>query len=167
MIIPIRIDDKGSAGPQDVVQAHAGGVAHEPGLVRVPQWSMVELQGEVVSTNPLSGQHLGNMTFENGKPVLVIGNHKLEGKLAAEPKPLLVLRKVVTNANVGNGDDVCGGQSNARDQLDGEGDEGDGRREGRGLSVEYRIVGKVTRKTIFKTRPKPLIRKLPQSGGKS
>lgn len=77
----------------------------------------------------------------------MIGNHKLEGKAAAEPKPLLVLRKVVVprpsdrggvDHGVGDGAEIVG----------------------REASVEYHVVGRVTKKTIFKTRPKPLIRKL-------
>lgn len=81
--------------------------------------------------------------------MLIICNHKLEGKVASEPKPLLVLRKVTVphceeDAGAG-GEGAVGGIKPQR--------------------VEYRVVGKVTRKTIFKTRPKPLIRKL--GGGSS
>ncbi|CAM9592976.1 unnamed protein product [Choristocarpus tenellus] len=116
---------------------------------------MVELQGEVVSQSPLSGQHLGNMTTENGKPILVIGNHKLEGKMVAEPKPLLVLRKITTAVE---GESGVGGSRDGQARLQGD-DKNEHRR------VEYRIVGKVIRKTIFKTRPKPLIRKIIPKGG--
>lgn len=68
----------------------------------------------------------------------MIGNHKLEGKAATEPKPLLVLRKVVVP------------RRSDHEGVDHECEN----------SVEYHIVGRVTKKTIFKTRPKPLIRKL-------
>lgn len=68
----------------------------------------------------------------------MIGNHKLEGKAATVPKPLLVLRKVVVPLPSDHGG------------VDHEHE----------ASVEYHVVGRVTKKTIFKTRPKPLIRKL-------
>lgn len=82
-----------------------------------------------------------------GKPTLVIGNHKLEGKVVPEGKPLLVLRKVVVESGEdgnGTGADVSDQPSRAAGQP----------------RVEYSIVGKVNSKMIFKTRPKPLIRKL-------
>ncbi|CAM9896566.1 unnamed protein product, partial [Sphacelaria rigidula] len=84
---------------------------------------------------------------EQGKPSLVIGNHKLEGKVVSEPKPLLVLRKVFLpdddDDHRGDGGDgmIAGGSKGGSDR------------------VQYQIVGKITNKTIFKTRPKPLIRK--------
>lgn len=86
---------------------------------------------------------------KQGKPVLIINNHKLEGKVASEPKPLLVLRKVTVPHREGDA------------ETGGEGTVGGIRPQ----RVEYRIVGKVTGKTIFKTRPKPLIRKI--GGGSS
>ncbi|CBJ26829.1 hypothetical protein Esi_0048_0020 [Ectocarpus siliculosus] len=129
---------------------------------------MVELQGELISKDPLSGQPLGSMTSENGKAMLVISNHKLEGKAASEPKPLLVLRKVVVDVN----DENCGGGGGSSGATP----EGGGDREGEGggaarrppaQRVEYRVVGRVARKTIFKTRPKPLIKKLGSGGGRA
>lgn len=81
-----------------------------------------------------------------GKPALVISNYKLEGKVVPEKKPLLVLRKVVM----------------PEDEEDDQGeDSGEGRDRDRGQPrVQYQIVGKITSKTIFKARPKPLIRKV-------
>ncbi|CAM9963733.1 unnamed protein product [Ectocarpus sp. 12 AP-2014] len=127
---------------------------------------MVELQGELISKDPLSGQPLGSMTSENGKAMLVISNHKLEGKAASEPKPLLVLRKVVVDVN----DEISGVGGGSGAIPEGGGDsEGGGGGEARrppARRVEYRVVGRVARKTIFKTRPKPLIKKLGSGGGR-
>lgn len=103
----------------------------------------------------------------------MISNHKLEGKAASEPKPLLVLRKVMVDA-----DDRSDSSSNSNRQERRHGDSSGDTSEGGGKDdvgvghgseqqrkrVEYRVVGKVTRKTIFKTRPKPLIRKLGGGG---
>lgn len=95
--------------------------------------------------------------------MLVISNHKLEGKAASEPKPLLVLRKVVVDVSDGNG----GGGSGAKREGGGDREEkgGGGARPPPAQRVEYRVVGRVARKTIFKTRPKPLIKKLGSGGG--
>ncbi|CAM9883676.1 unnamed protein product [Pylaiella littoralis] len=175
MIIPVSIDKAAET-------AARGGASEEDGQmttietkegVCVPEWSMVELQGELVCKDPLSGQPLGSMTSENGKPVLVISNHKLEGKTASEPKPLLVLRKVMVEVNQKSDSSSSNGEKCRRGGSRGDTSEGGGEDQvGAGDSqpqqqlkrVEYRVVGKVTRKTIFKTRPKPLIRKLGGSG---
>eukprot|EP00752_Nemacystus_decipiens_P014761 g13142.t1 len=181
MIIPVSIDK--------LIQAEAQGEEGAGGKdgqlktegVCVPEWSMVELQGELVSKDPMSGQPLGSMTSENGKPMLVIANHKLEGKPASEPKPLLVLRKVLVDVNDENssgGNSGDGGVSGAKSEGGRHASGVGGGREGAGVGdvgavrqprqqrVEYRIVGRVTRKTIFKTRPKPLIRKLGDGDGR-
>lgn len=130
--------------------------------LEVPQWSMVELQGELLSKDKLSGQAIGSMTVDNGKPSLVISNHKLDGKVASEAKPLLVLRKVIL-ADGDRGNETTDGS----DSGGGGGEGSSGRRVSvaqpqqrqRQHRVQYQIVGKITNKTIFKTRPKPLIRK--------
>lgn len=123
--------------------------------------------------NPaLSGPVNMRIIFQ-GKPVLVISNHKLEGKTASEPKPLLVLRKVMVDVNQKSDSSSSNGEKCRRGDSKGDTSEGGGEDQvGAGDSqpqqqlkrVEYRVVGKVTRKTIFKTRPKPLIRKLGGSG---
>ncbi|CAM9931647.1 unnamed protein product [Scytosiphon promiscuus] len=163
MIIPVTIDEAASSD----ARRHGGSKTDEQtetSGVCVPQWSMVELQGELISKDPLSGQPLGSMTSENGKPMLVISNHKLEGKAASEPKPLLVLRKVLVDVDDENnsGD---GGRRNGGSNGGAAGTAEGVRPQQRQQRVEYRVVGRVTRKTIFKTRPKPLIRKLGDGGG--
>lgn len=65
MIIPVSIDK--------AAQAEARGAGGDLGKdkktktegVCVPEWSMVELQGELISKDPMSGQALGSMTSEN------------------------------------------------------------------------------------------------------
>ena len=64
MIIPVRI----SGAPRATKSLSAGG---KEGLV-VPNWSMVELQGELISKEPLSGQSLGTMTLEGVSETLVL-----------------------------------------------------------------------------------------------
>ncbi|CAM9912911.1 unnamed protein product [Hapterophycus canaliculatus] len=106
--------------------------------------------------------------------MLVISNHKLEGKAASEPKPLLVLRKVVVDVD----NEHRGGEGSSSSSIGRNGGGSGGGGSGgsaaglvedatrpRQQRVEYRVVGRVTRKTIFKTRPKPLIRKLGDGSG--
>lgn len=69
MIIPIKV--VGS----DVTRQNGNGcgtaaseterMGEQSSINDVPQWSMVELQGELVSNDPLSGQALGSMRLEN------------------------------------------------------------------------------------------------------
>lgn len=82
------------------------------------------------------------------KPTLVIGNHKLEGKVVPEPKPLLVLRKI---SLAGHSDGVARGSPGEHQRHDEKASQ---------PRVRYSVVGKITSKTIFKTRPKPLILKI-------
>lgn len=71
MIIPVKIDEEAAAAA--AAQAGSGSTSScqeelETGKgegFAVPTWSMVELQGELISKDPLSGQSLGTMTFEN------------------------------------------------------------------------------------------------------
>lgn len=68
MIIPLRVE-RCAKGTRD--KEGNGNVIHkseqqaEGNIHDVERWSMVELQGEVVSSDPLSGQALGSMAFEN------------------------------------------------------------------------------------------------------
>lgn len=60
MIIPVKIDKVAEA----IANVAAKGENEKSGI-SVPQWSMVELQGELISKEPLSGQALGSVTIEN------------------------------------------------------------------------------------------------------
>lgn len=63
MIIPVSIDKAAQAA---AAQETGDGSSKEGNQgVCVPLWSMVELQGELISKDPLSGQSLGSMTSEN------------------------------------------------------------------------------------------------------
>lgn len=76
MIIPVRID---KAAAETAAREGTGSDNNGDGGggqmtataennnkgVCVPEWSMVELQGELICKDPLSGQPLGSMTSEN------------------------------------------------------------------------------------------------------
>lgn len=59
MIIPVKIDHE--AG---VVGETASSSANKDRSDIVPDWSIIELQGELISKEPLSGQSLGTMASE-------------------------------------------------------------------------------------------------------
>lgn len=61
MIIPVKIDEVTGASAKG---SKEDGQEKRKGL-SVPQWSMVELQGELISKGPLSGQDVGSMSSEN------------------------------------------------------------------------------------------------------
>lgn len=83
MIIPVKVDrGRGDAEKEAAVagvsgSSDAGGEQKKiqkgdsDGMTSVPPWSMVELQGELISKEPLSGQPLGRMTFENVSDCLI------------------------------------------------------------------------------------------------
>lgn len=64
MIIPVSIDKAAQAAAAQETGDGSSREGNPPGVC-VPLWSMVELQGELVSKDPLSGQPLGSMTSEN------------------------------------------------------------------------------------------------------
>lgn len=65
MIIPVSFDKAAQAEAEGAGGADGKDGQAKPKGVCVPEWSMVELQGELVSKDPMSGQPLGSMTYEN------------------------------------------------------------------------------------------------------
>jgi len=114
---------------------------------------MVELQGDLdYNTDSLADMHLGDLTYENGTPVLVIGNHKLEGSDIALSDPLVVMRKV----------SLVGSQFSLEKKNDSGGVQEHSSMLGmseNGRSMEYLVQGFITKKVIFKNRPKPIVKK--------
>ncbi|CAM9195905.1 unnamed protein product [Heterosigma akashiwo] len=113
---------------------------------------MVELQGDLdYNTDSLADMHLGDLTYENGTPVLVIGNHKLEGSDIALSDPLVVMRKVsLVGSQFSLEKNDSGGVHEHRSMLD---------MSENGRNMEYLVQGFITKKVIFKNRPKPIVKK--------
>lgn len=134
---------------------------------RVPRWHAIELQGELASADAerggagaesggadadasanaggLAGKVLGQLEASGASASLVIGNHRLDGKASAMPKPMAVLRRVRQAAPAS--DD--GGEPGA----------------GAGAGVHYQVVGLVESRLLFKTRPKPVVEAKPAAVG--
>ncbi len=111
----------------------------------VNEWGMIELQGELETRDQMSfdNMHIGDLYFDNkGTPQMIVGHHLLTGKVEKLDKPFAVLKKHSAEL-----------ESDSMDweQTDSE------RLELR--STEYIVVAMVTRKIIFKNRPKPIITK--------
>lgn len=77
MIIPVKLAETGvcagTKGNGDSAMAASAGDGKKPqdsksggaSKLELPQWSMVEFQGELLSKDKLSGQAIGKMSIEN------------------------------------------------------------------------------------------------------
>ena len=59
---------------------------------------ILELQGTLeIEDKELKNLKIGNISFNNGKVFLIIGNHKLNGSKVMLEKPIAVMKKRKTN----------------------------------------------------------------------
>mmetsp|Transcript_42634 Transcript_42634/g.101237 ORF Transcript_42634/g.101237 Transcript_42634/m.101237 type:complete len:109 (+) Transcript_42634:160-486(+) len=94
-----------------------------------PQWTMIELQGELALNDPenstLEGLDLGVLCLQKtGDIHITIGYHQLDGKVVQLKKPFVLLAK-----------------------------------DHEGQAHKFKVAGIVKQKILFKTRPKALISK--------
>ncbi|KAL1424867.1 hypothetical protein MTO96_019731 [Rhipicephalus appendiculatus] len=99
----------------------------------IPEWRIVELQGDLMTHDDgTAGQYIGDLHYTKaGIPVLLVGHHILYGKEQDVEKPFLVIEK------------------------------SSGEEETRGTTREYLVRGVVTKKVIFRSRPKPIVSNVP------
>lgn len=120
----------------------------------VAEWGMVELQGELETRDqvPLDGMHIGDLHFNSkGTPTLIVGHHLLTGKVISLDKPYAVLRKRKQRV-LDDGEEGM--------ELDSEGMELDSEvKPSVGSCPEYEVVALISKKIIFKNRPKPIVTK--------
>ena len=135
-------------------------------LVRISdspgEWGLVELQGQLETREqvPFDDMHIGDLHFDaRGTPNLIIGHHLLTGKVVELEKPFAVLIKRSprdTDAGVSPDPIPESGleQDSSRTECDQESTPPSS-----GGQTEYEVVALITKKIIFKNRPKPIITK--------
>lgn len=111
---------------------------------------MIELQGKVIAVGvaeELDGLHLGTLNEDGIKgPTLKIGNHLLHGRVVSLPKTLVITKRIqVDDASI-TVDRPDAGTHRVEDSHS-------PRRETR-----LQVLGIITKKMLFKTRPTPLVR---------
>jgi hypothetical protein len=125
----------------------------------VPEYNMIELNGtiqptwegmpvgrQVSDTRLLEDKELGEFSLTVlGKPQLVVGSHRLIGKVEKYREPVAILRKRRRGAPGIDPSDAAAAAAG-----------------GGGASTEethFEIVGVVREKYVFKARPKPVLNK--------
>eukprot|EP01006_Ploeotia_vitrea_P011483 TRINITY_DN30565_c0_g1_i1.p1 TRINITY_DN30565_c0_g1~~TRINITY_DN30565_c0_g1_i1.p1 ORF type:complete len:130 (-),score=9.01 TRINITY_DN30565_c0_g1_i1:166-555(-) len=108
------------------------------------KWEIIELQGTIATTDGsgLDGKTLGNIKVQaNGKSCeLTLGKRCMDGEVVKLPKPLTVFRKRKLQEIEEHGEAEIDQQA----------------------GVEYVAVGVITRKYLFKQRPKLVVAKAPK-----
>lgn len=115
----------------------------------VAEWGLVELQGllETRDQIPLDGMHIGDLHFNSkGTPSLIVGHHLLTGKIVTLDKPYAMLKKRKQRAP-----DACAEEGAELDSATGDAESGS--------CHEYEVVALISKKIIFKNRPKPIVTK--------
>lgn len=135
------------------------------------EWGLVELQGQLETRDqvPFDNMHIGDLHFDGrGTPSLIVGHHLLTGKIIELEKPFAVLRKKSGATADSERSSGMGTNQTAIPEAD---DDDDGMEllVGTGMGVEskfgtkvnteYEVVALITKKIIFKNRPKPIITK--------
>lgn len=123
----------------------------------VAEWGLVELQGQLETRDqvPLDGMHIGDLHFtEKDTPILIVGHHLLTGKVVTLDKPYAILRKRKQRVSDVLDDDEAGMELDSEVEQRGGADRAENE-----TSPEYEVVALISRKIIFKNRPKPIITK--------
>ena len=109
----------------------------------VGEWGLVELQGRLETRDEVSfdNMHIGDLHLDKkGIPHLIVGHHLLTGKVTELEKPYAILKK--RSGTISGGDDAVVeslSESNTN------------------TSTEYEVMALISKKIIFKNRPKPII----------
>lgn len=124
-------------------------------LVQMPgdveEWGLVELQGQLQTRDqvPLDTMHIGDLHFNSkGIPNLILGHHLLTGKVVELDKPYAILKKRTVSDDVGvKGDSGMELDSSVESKHED------------GVLCEYEVVAVISKKILFKNRPKPIVTK--------
>ncbi|XP_055378902.1 chromosome transmission fidelity protein 8 homolog [Condylostylus longicornis] len=129
----------------------------------IAEWAIVEIQGdlEVRSDELMNSQFIGDLYYNKyGQPIFIIGHHILQGREQKMDKPLAVLEKSKTNHGLyldetaqEIDESIFNGTTPDRTILDSTiALENKSKQR-----TEYSVKAIVTKKLIFKSRPKPII----------
>ena len=122
----------------------------------VEEWGLVELQGQLETREqvPLDSMNIGDLHFNNrGIPNLIIGHHLLTGKVITLEKPYAILKKKRQRAGTSSG---IGMELESGLELESGMESKDLNDD---IRTEYEVVALITKKIIFKNRPKPIVTK--------
>lgn len=130
-------------------------------VVRMPgnvgEWGLVELQGQLETRDQVSfnDMHIGDLHFDTkGTPNLIIGHHLLTGKIVELEKPYAVLKKKLVLSEENDMEPIPSQDESMECEFS------DRRTNtSEGCCTEYEVVALITKKIIFKNRPKPIITK--------
>ncbi|XP_023294149.2 chromosome transmission fidelity protein 8 homolog [Lucilia cuprina] len=133
------------------------------------EWAILELQGdlEVRSNEDMHDQFVGDLYYNKyGQPILIIGHHILQGREQKLEKPFAVLEKSKTSEGqhlfdqtVGNLNASVMNNTVDRTLLDNTVALENKSRQ----KSEYTVQAVITKKLIFKSRPKPIIANVAKS----
>ncbi|XP_055902160.1 chromosome transmission fidelity protein 8 homolog [Eupeodes corollae] len=128
----------------------------------IPEWAIIELQGDLESREDgdIANLFVGDLYYNKfGQPIMIIGHHMIHGREQKLEKPYAVLEKTKSNEgeNLSETIDVAEASTlNATaDQtlLD-----STTLIENKTIQrTEYKVRALVTKKLLFKSRPKPII----------
>merc|ERR1740130_1393607 len=102
-------------------------------------WTILELQGTLESrVGDCQGLEIGTLEIKEGTPILLIGNHRLEGKVVQLSKPFVVMENRPPGASLSEGVAPEDAESGTEDNASAE----------KGVE-ELAIVGVVKTKYLF------------------
>ena len=123
------------------------------------EWGLVELQGQLETRDEIAfdNMHIGDLHFDSkGTPNLIVGHHLLTGKVVDLEKPFAVLKKTLAIGTTAFHSSVL--ESDMELESDSPTSSTERSHSDSGTS-KYEVIALITKKIIFKNRPKPIITK--------
>ncbi|PIL36333.1 hypothetical protein GSI_00021 [Ganoderma sinense ZZ0214-1] len=142
MLIPINIDLPGPSTPR---RPHLPSQLVQFGT---DELVLIELQGVLEVEGNRDGQLVGQLEVDSAtkKPTLMIGYHKLEGKLVNLNKPLAVLHRHDSQPKNEDNEDAAMEVDGSEDRVGGASE-----------AKSWDMIAIVKRKMVFSKRPMPVV----------
>ncbi|XP_055849192.1 chromosome transmission fidelity protein 8 homolog [Episyrphus balteatus] len=136
----------------------------------IEEWAIIEMQGDLVARDDEDIENLfvGDLYYNKfGQPIMIIGHHMLTGREQKIEKPYAVLEKTKTNEGVSLSDTTttdAGEVSTLNATVDQTLLDTTAAIENKSAQrTEYKVRALVTKKLLFKSRPKPIIANVPDT----